>query len=254
MNFFKDVQDAHLSAPNHPYSQRIRTVRAIFHNVGGTMSVQAIHEMHKHDTVHGYSGIAYNIYIAKDGTRYWGRGLDYVGGGVQNSGVTSGMNANSIQIVCDGDFNKEVMSAAQKTALFKTAVEIVKYYNFKSAGQLMGHREVAPGHTDCPGKNFPMAELREYIRTYGQPAITTPIIDESKNISKVLKLGDEGIEVSRLQTVLKVKGYYLDTIDGDFGPNTKIGVIKYQRDHSLTKDGIAGKQTVKSLGLNWTGK
>jgi len=72
---FEYVKDANLSKPNRPYINRKSTARVIIHNVGGTMTVNAIHEMHKADKVHGYSGIAYNIYIDKDGSVYWGRGL-----------------------------------------------------------------------------------------------------------------------------------------------------------------------------------
>lgn len=171
---FNDVIDLKL-IPKRPYTKRKRTNLALFHNVGGTMTVQAIHQMHMNDPAKNYAGIAYNLYIDKDGKRYWGRGPDYAGGSVKSSGKTAGMNERAFAVVCNGDFNKEKMSKEQKAALFLTAEEIVLKYEFQSVDWLKGHREV--GDTDCPGKNFPMAELRDHIKNYKpvEPIMTDPL-------------------------------------------------------------------------------
>jgi lysozyme len=58
----------------------------------------------------------------------------------------------------------------------------------------------------------------------------------------VLRKGDKGQEVKRLQSNLNI------TADGDFGPKTEKAVKKYQTDKSLSVDGVVGSQTLRSLG------
>ena len=53
----------------------------------------------------------------------------------------------------------------------------------------------------------------------------------------VLKLGDSGEEVKRLQAALKLNA------DGDFGPATKAAVIAFQKKQGLYPDGIVGKSS-----------
>ena len=54
---------------------------------------------------------------------------------------------------------------------------------------------------------------------------------------KILRKGDRGEEVKVLQSLLNI------TIDGIFGKDTEAAVIKYQRTHGLTPDGIVGAKT-----------
>jgi len=69
--------------------------------------------------------------------------------------------------------------------------------------------------------------------------------------------GDRGLDVKILQDSLKRLGYNC-IIDGDFGPKTTVAVIKFQKDHGLSIDGIVGPKTRKVLAdklaekpLNW---
>lgn len=63
----------------------------------------------------------------------------------------------------------------------------------------------------------------------------------------LIRLGNRGSEVLRLQMELKRAGYSPGPIDGDFGPKTLAAVREYQRKHGLEIDGIAGPNTLKSL-------
>jgi hypothetical protein len=67
------------------------------------------------------------------------------------------------------------------------------------------------------------------IHSRGGPRVETPF--------PVLRMGDKGEDVKRLQSALGL------TADGDFGPNTKKAVIALQKKHGLYADGIVGKQT-----------
>ncbi len=67
--------------------------------------------------------------------------------------------------------------------------------------------------------------------------------------SALSKIGSRSQEVREIQSVLKEYGYYKGNIDGIFGTATKNAVIAFQRDSGLVADGIAGKNTLKALGL-----
>ena len=66
---------------------------------------------------------------------------------------------------------------------------------------------------------------------------------------RVLKRGDQGDDVRKLQTALTDAGYELGKIDGDFGIRTQRAVVCFQFEHSLEVDGIAGPQTQAALGI-----
>lgn len=65
----------------------------------------------------------------------------------------------------------------------------------------------------------------------------------------VLKPGDSGLEVERLQQALKDAGYYQGDVDGTFDEDVKTALEAYQDAQGLQADGIAGAATQQSLGL-----
>lgn len=58
---------------------------------------------------------------------------------------------------------------------------------------------------------------------------------------KILRLGDTGEEVKKLQRLLGIK------VDGFFGHDTEKSVKVYQSLNNLTVDGVAGPYTMKEL-------
>ncbi len=165
---FEYVKDAGLK-PARAYAVRKKTDLIILHHVEGDMSVSDIHVMHMKK---GDRGIDYNIYVGTDGTVFWGRGLQAEGGHVKNGGKTRGMNARSVGIVCNGDFNREQMGAAQLSALKRVVADVVRHYGFESVSQIITHKEAAgAGYTDCPGKYFPAEKVRAYIRDGGEDTL-----------------------------------------------------------------------------------
>lgn len=64
-----------------------------------------------------------------------------------------------------------------------------------------------------------------------------------------LKRGCKGDNVKDLQQKLLDCGYQLPRkgVDGLFGPETKSAVMSFQKDNSLTVDGVAGPQTMQAL-------
>lgn len=64
----------------------------------------------------------------------------------------------------------------------------------------------------------------------------------------VLRVGNRGSEVSKLQSELKHRGYFkFPRITGYYGYITQDAVIRFQRDNRLRIDGIAGPETLGSL-------
>jgi peptidoglycan hydrolase-like protein with peptidoglycan-binding domain len=63
-----------------------------------------------------------------------------------------------------------------------------------------------------------------------------------------VQAGSTGKAVKLLQRLLSDYGYDPGPVDGDFGPNTKKAVKKFQTDFGLAVDGIAGPKTWAMLG------
>lgn len=71
----------------------------------------------------------------------------------------------------------------------------------------------------------------------------------SGSVSSLSRMGSTGKEVKDIQTALKKKGYPIGTVDGIYGIKTKNAVIAFQRDVGISVDGVAGKETLKALGI-----
>lgn len=69
-------------------------------------------------------------------------------------------------------------------------------------------------------------------------------------IETLSRYGSTGTEVRQIQTKLKSLGLYKSTIDGIYGTLTRNAVIKFQREHGLIQDGVAGSATLKALGIS----
>lgn len=63
------------------------------------------------------------------------------------------------------------------------------------------------------------------------------------------KYGSRGEEVKTIQTKLKRWGYYNGNVDGIYGSQTLAAVKLFQKKNGLTVDGIAGKNTLETMGI-----
>jgi Ca-activated chloride channel family protein len=66
----------------------------------------------------------------------------------------------------------------------------------------------------------------------------------------MLRSGDKGYLVERLQTTLKQAGVYKGAVDGVYGPDVVEAVKEFQKTKGLAVDGIAGTTTLQTLGIN----
>ena len=60
---------------------------------------------------------------------------------------------------------------------------------------------------------------------------------------RIMRLGDRGLDVRRLQDVLNRIGYPVGKVDGVFGVITNSGLRRFQSDSRLTVDGLVGSAT-----------
>lgn len=90
-----------------------------------------------------------------------------------------------------------------------------------------------------------------WMRYVGDEETEKPEYEDKEINLKVRQLhkGMSGGDVKSLQRLLFADGYSVGMSgdDGDFGNDTEKAVIKYQKDHELDPDGIAGEKTLTAL-------
>lgn len=136
---------------------KIGTVEGIGLHHSGVSVLQSVEIIHNYHKSKGWAGIGYHYYVRKDGSVYKGRSEEYAGA------HCPGINSNSIGICAEGDYNNEVMPEVQKQAIIELIADIKSRYNIK---WIKGHREVVA--TSCPGKNFPLDEIRNANPSVGE--------------------------------------------------------------------------------------
>lgn len=145
------IHEANLKR-NGNWSHRSGTSEIILHHAEAShASVEDINQWHLE---RGWAGIGYNYYVRKDGTIWRGRPEWAVGAHAK------GHNDKSIGICCEGAYMTETMPAAQLAALKDLIRDIVNRYGKL---KLLRHKDV--NETDCPGVNFPWAEVQRYADT-----------------------------------------------------------------------------------------
>ena len=134
---------------NGSFSRRNKTDEIILHHAEASHA--SVEEVNRWHLERGWTGIGYHFYIRKDGKVYRGRPEWAVGAHAQ------GCNSRAIGICCEGSYMTETMPAAQLNAL----KELIRAMMAKYPGaKLLRHKDV--NSTDCPGTNFPWAEVQKY--------------------------------------------------------------------------------------------
>ncbi|KMY52530.1 endopeptidase [Bacillus sp. FJAT-27231] len=76
-----------------------------------------------------------------------------------------------------------------------------------------------------------------------------PIVSNAALGDQTLKIGMTHQDVKELKEALKEKGYFTSpTITTYFNSETKAAVMKFQKAHGISADGIVGKHTLQLLG------
>jgi N-acetyl-anhydromuramyl-L-alanine amidase AmpD len=120
---------------------------------------------------------------------------------------------------------------------------------------ITGHAQVSEAfhrtdHTD-PGTSFPvdayLAKVREHLGDKFVDPEKHHWHAKSPAQTPMLRLGDEGYQVKRLQRLLVQRGFDAGAADGIFGKQTLAAVKQAQAAHGLDDDGIAGPLTWAAL-------
>ena len=124
---------------------------------------------------------------------------------------------------------------------------------FKQKGEKMSHTglHIGDGHIiHCSGE----VKTGVLDPTWTHWAVPKGLYDKktveaARRIKAVatLKKGSTGAAVKALQEKLNALGYNCGTADGTYGTKTVSAVKKFQQDHALTVDGIAGMATQAAL-------
>jgi N-acetylmuramoyl-L-alanine amidase len=106
--------------------------------------------------------------------------------------------------------------------------------------RILAHSDVSPGRKVDPGEKFPWRALAlAGVGHFVEPART-------KN-GLVLRTGDKGAEVEKLQSMLSLYGYGIE-ITGSFDRETEIVVAAFQRHFRPSNvDGVADPSTIETL-------
>lgn len=144
---------------NGRLTERNRTERIILHHRAGNGDVVSIHSEHIRQ---GYTGIGYHFYIRKDGSIYRGRPQNTMGA------HCIGYNSSSVGICFEGNFETELMYDVQR----KAGTELIEYIKkIYPNAKVYAHRELC--QTLCPGKNFPLSEIKSDISENSPTALVS---------------------------------------------------------------------------------
>ena len=227
-------------------NKRLKTELIVLHHAAAkSCSVEDVHRWHLDK---GWSGVGYHFFIRKDGTIWRGRPEDRIGA------HTVDYNSKSIGICFEGNFELEPISDFQKAAGFELIAYLKGKYPIKD---IKGHGELKA--TACPGKYFPLAEMKT-----GQAQST----QENRTLQfqlaaladgfKLAKYGADGMWGNETETVAKVaivkkrltyKYKNLTklvqkavgvTVDGLCGKDTVAAIKTWQKERGLTVDGTWG--------------
>ncbi len=107
------------------------------------------------------------------------------------------------------------------------------------------------GFLECSGDRSVLATSAQKIFAQSrQPILVSQATTEPASLPparSVLQQGAQGAEVTELQAVLKLLGYYNGPVDGVYGPSMVEAVSRFQVAAGLAPDGIVGPATWNRL-------
>lgn len=174
--------------------------------------------------------------------------IAYAVGGNYGGGKYYGKctNANSISIELCDDFKNGTIYPSDKT--IKNAIaftkKLMKKYNIPQKKVIR--------HYDVNGKKCPAYWVKDSLwKKEFWNLLVDEVVDEKKTYSgkfpvvpPILKKGDKGTQVNRLQNFLNWYGKYGLLVDSDFGQATFKAVEDFQEKTGLMADGIFGEKSL----------
>lgn len=161
---------------------RSRTTRVIIHHTAtnGDVAAETVHGWHLKQ---GWAGIGYHYLIRQDGTIERGRPENTIGAHAGPEG-----NSDSIGIALAGNFEMAKPTEKQIEALVWLIRDLINRYG---SLQVMGHRDVMA--TSCPGKLFPLEEVKRKVQEENKNINTNTGGKESWKLDIVKEAKDKGL-------------------------------------------------------------
>jgi len=172
-----EIKNAGLVFPQ-TRTKRSKTEGILIHHPAATnWTVKQVHDYHTN--TNGWNGIGYNFYIHKDGTIYEGRGLEYQGA------HCTAYNAKTIGICCQGDF--EYVDTYMNDAQYNALVWLIQYCQgiYGNGIYIKGHKDVSA--TACPGKNFPLEEVKKLHYRGGSNTVDTNTSNTTLSVEEIAR-------------------------------------------------------------------
>jgi len=232
-----------LKGRKYKYSQIHHTWKPNHSSFNGKNHLRLQQGMYdNHTQVRGWDNIGQHVTLMPDGTFVTGRPFDKTPSGI------SGYNTGAFMTEMLGDFDegRDKLEGAQLNAMLK----LQHFLTTECGAKIMFHREHAP--KTCPGTGLDKGAFLKQVANYGNKIIAIPIANHPvSNVKKpeVLRLGDKGADVKKLQEYLVKAGEKLPRFgaDGGFGQETLDAVKSFQARNGLTVDGVVGAQTKAKL-------
>lgn len=246
-----DVRNQLTRHPTRNYgSHRLEAISYITVHHSATSSGNAQSFANYHVNYNNWPGIGYHFVILRDGTIQWTNSL------TTTSYHTGGRNTGNIGIclVGSGQFTDVQMER------LITLIQHLRMDVSVLVRRVLGHNEHPDQSTACPSMD--MDSIRNQVAAgagtgtggngTGDGNGDQPEEGEDSmpvNVpTQTLRRGDHGEQVRRLQQSLMDAGLTLNHgADGIFGRETEQAVLRFQREHGLTVDGIAGPETNQRL-------
>ncbi|WP_160009812.1 peptidoglycan-binding protein [Rhizobium sp. 18055] len=177
-----------------------------------------------------------------DGKRYKGRGPIQLTGRANYAAFTAwlrGIVSNCPDFVANPELVAAFPWAGWAVFFFWSTHSLNRYAD---ADDLIGGTKVING-----GRNG-LADRAAFLKK-AKIAVATIQADaiSGRQASATLRRGMSGARVEDLQRALAAAGFYLLSIDADFGAGTEAALKLFQRARGLTVDGIAARETFAAL-------
>lgn len=158
-------------------------------------------------------------------------------------------NGNTWLIGIECVYNGSDITDAQRDAYPRLVAALCRHYRL-AVGNVIGHKEWAPGRKVDPGK-IDMPSFRRAVQTLvnGGTPPSVPSSAPSTGADPVLQRGSSGDVVKRVQAFMNrtFKSYSNLGVDGEFGPATEKVIKEFQKRVGLSSDGVVGPATWGAL-------
>jgi len=193
--------------------RRSRTNGIVIHHTGGGANLfpLSIQEVHRWHLERGWAGFGYHFYVCLKGLIMGGRPIEWIGA---HTNPPVGINSTTIGICFEGNY--ETVHREMPDAQFNAGVWLLRHLGgIYGNPTVQGHGDLSP--TACPGRHFPLAEMRR-LQIRGEEAERLTEAQVRAIIERMIKdaLGGYDTEPSRW-----AQGEYAEAIHAGITDGTR---------------------------------